>query len=59
MKNYIKIAVKTANDRVWCDSIKDKINKNKHLLFQEKASINDWSNLLSDLYQQKALSSSL
>jgi predicted O-linked N-acetylglucosamine transferase (SPINDLY family) len=56
-QNYIKIAVKTANDRVWRETIKEKINKNKHLLFQEKASINDWSNLLSDLYQQKALSS--
>ncbi len=57
-QNYIKIAVKTANDRIWRETIKEKINKNKHLLFQEKASINDWSNLLTDLYQQKALSSS-
>ena len=52
-QTYIKLAVKTANDKAWRQSIVEKINKNKHLLFQEKASINDWSELLSELYDNK------
>ena len=51
-QTYVKLAVKTANDKAWRQSIVEKINKNKHLLFQEKASINDWNNLLSELYEK-------
>jgi protein O-GlcNAc transferase len=52
-QTYVKLAVKTATDKVWRQTIVEKINKNKHLLFQEKASIDDWSNLLTELYNNK------
>jgi predicted O-linked N-acetylglucosamine transferase (SPINDLY family) len=52
-QTYVKLAVKTATDKAWRQTIIEKINKNKHLLFQEKASIQDWSNLLSELYEKQ------
>lgn len=47
--SYIKIATKTAMDKKWRETIVEKIKKNKHLLFQEKASVIDWSNFLESV----------
>lgn len=46
--NYIKIAVKCANDKEWRQTIVNKINENKFTIFMEDESITDWSNFLED-----------
>lgn len=45
-QNYIDIAVKTGTDKKFKESIKEKINNSKHLLFQEKEAIQEWSSFL-------------
>jgi predicted O-linked N-acetylglucosamine transferase (SPINDLY family) len=54
-QSYIKLAVKTATDKTWRAMIKEKINKTKHLIFQEKASINEWSDFLYNTYKRDVL----
>lgn len=46
--NYVKIAVKTANDKDWRQSIIDKIKENKYAIFMEEESVTDWSNMLEE-----------
>ena len=49
---YIKIATKAVMDKKWRETIIEKIKKNKHLLFQEKASVIDWSNFLESVSEK-------
>jgi protein O-GlcNAc transferase len=49
-QNYINMAVKVANDKQWRNVIIEKIKKNKNVLFQEKASVNDWGSFLLSVY---------
>ena len=50
-QNYINIALKTATDKKFKETIKDKINNSKHLLFQEKEAILEWSTFLETVYK--------
>jgi hypothetical protein len=52
-ENYIKIAIKVGSDVKWRDSIKEKINRNKILLFQESESVNNWDQFLNKIYNEK------
>ena len=49
-QNYINIAIKTGTDKKFKESIKEKINNSKHLLFQEKEAIQEWSSFLESVY---------
>ena len=53
VETYVRIAIKAGTDKKWRETIVDKIKKNKHLLFQEKASVIDWSNFLETVYEHK------
>ena len=52
-QSYIRLAVKTATDKQWSNAMVEKIKKNKNLLYQEKASVTEWANLLLNLYIEK------
>ena len=52
-ENYIKIAIKIGTDIRWRDMIREKINRNKILLFQEAESINNWDTFLNKIYNEK------
>jgi hypothetical protein len=54
-QTYIKLAVKSATDKTWKSMIKEKINKNKHLIFQEKLAITEWSDFLFNTYKKDVL----
>jgi predicted O-linked N-acetylglucosamine transferase (SPINDLY family) len=49
-ENYVKIAIRAGIDVRWRDSIKEKINRNKILLFQETESLNNWNEFLTKIY---------
>ncbi len=51
-QNYIKIAIKAGTDKKWRDTVKEKINRTKVLIFQDKESISDWAKMLYDLYHK-------
>lgn len=47
--DYVKIALKLANNPEYRDMIVKKINRQKHLLFQDVESVRDWSSCLMKL----------
>ena len=49
-ENYVKIAVRCANDIEWRNMIVDKIRRGKHLIFMEDESVRDWKNMLEDKF---------
>jgi hypothetical protein len=52
-ENYVKIAIKAGVDVRWRDTIKEKINRNKILLFQEIESVNNWDTFFTRIYNEK------
>lgn len=48
-KEYVDLAVKLTHNKDYYQEVTNKIKENKHLLFEEKESINDWSNTLQEL----------
>ncbi len=50
-QNYITIAVKLGTDTNFKKSMIEKISNNKKMLFQERASVNDWETFLLTAYR--------
>jgi protein O-GlcNAc transferase len=46
--NYVKIALKCANDKEWRESIVNKIKDNKFAIFMEDESVAEWDKFLED-----------
>lgn len=51
-ENYVKIAIKAGTDVRWREMIKEKINRNKILLFQEIESVNNWDTFFTTIYNK-------
>jgi predicted O-linked N-acetylglucosamine transferase (SPINDLY family) len=58
-QNYIKLAVRCATDKKWCETIQEKINRNKILLFQEQEAVKEWSEFLEFTYYEKVIKATL
>jgi predicted O-linked N-acetylglucosamine transferase (SPINDLY family) len=52
-ENYVKISIKAGVDVKWKEMIKEKINRNKILLFQEIESVNNWDTFFTTIYNEK------
>jgi hypothetical protein len=57
-QNYVKIALKAGMDKRWRESIKDKIMRSKHLLFQDSNAIKNWSDFLIQIHENNLVPSS-
>ena len=47
--SYINICIKLVNDKVYYNKIKDYITKEKHVLFEDRKSIDEWNEILYNL----------
>jgi predicted O-linked N-acetylglucosamine transferase (SPINDLY family) len=52
-EEYIDIAIRCANDKVWRKSVYDRIMEKKNLLFEEQNSVKTWTQTLLDIYIKK------
>lgn len=48
-EDYVELALKLTENKEYYKEISNKINKCKHMIFEEKKSIDDWSNILQKL----------
>ena len=53
--DYVSLALKLTSDKDFYNKISNKISTNKNALFEEKKSIDDWSNLLVKLNDKKKI----
>jgi len=58
-QTYVKLAVRCATDKKWRESIQEKINRNKILLFQDQEAIKEWGDFLELAYHEKVIKPTL
>jgi predicted O-linked N-acetylglucosamine transferase (SPINDLY family) len=52
-EKYVEIANRVVSDKIFSENIKEKIQKYKVLIFQEKESVDDWGNFLENVSVRK------